>query len=45
MNTETHLPVYTNDELANLSLPDLMVLIIGDEDRVPRNVIEECARR
>ncbi len=45
MNTVIPLPTYSNDELANRSLPDLMVLMIGDEDRVPRNLIEECARR
>ena len=45
MDNATQLPAYSSEELANLTLPDLMVLMIGDEDRVPRNVIEECARR
>lgn len=32
-------------ELAILDLPGLIDLLIANEDRVPRNVIDECARR
>lgn len=39
------LPVYTTEELAGLSPAKLTDLIIWDEDRVPRNVIDECVRR
>lgn len=39
------LPAYPNDELENLDLPSLIDLMIVNEDRVPRNVIDECARR
>lgn len=39
------LPAYANDELENLDLPSLIDLLIANEDRVPRNVIDECARR
>jgi hypothetical protein len=45
MTDLTRLPAYPGDELANFSLSDLTGLMIGDEDRVPRNVIDECARR
>jgi hypothetical protein len=45
MNDATQLPTYPNDELANLDLPGLVNLMTADEDRVPRNVIDECARR
>ncbi len=31
--------------LAAMSLDELMQLMIGDEDRVPRNVVDECASR
>jgi hypothetical protein len=39
------LPAYSGETLAELGLPGLIDLLIGDEDRVPRNVIDECARR
>jgi len=39
------LPAYTDEELAQLELPQLIDLMISIEDRVPRNVIDECARR
>jgi hypothetical protein len=45
MTDLTRFPAYSGDELANFSLPDLTSLMIGDEDCVPRNVIDECARR
>lgn len=35
----------SGDELSNLDLPGMINLMIRDEDRVPRNVIDECARR
>ncbi len=39
------LPAYPNDELEIIDLPGMIDLMIGDEDRVPRNVIDECALR
>jgi hypothetical protein len=39
------LPAYTRDALAKLSVTQLIELLMRDEDRVPRNVIDECARR
>ncbi len=45
MNDLTQLPAYPNDELENIALPGMIDLMIRDEDRVPRNVIDECARR
>lgn len=39
------LPAYPNDELGNIDLPGIIDLMIANEDRVPRNVIDECARR
>lgn len=43
--TALPLPACSNEELAQLSLAGLLDLVIGNEDRVPRNVIDECARR
>ena len=37
-------PGYTDDELAGLEPQALLELMIRDEDRVPRNVIDACAR-
>ena len=45
MNDLSQLPTYPDEELASLSQAALMALMICDEDRVPRNVIDECARR
>ena len=45
MNNLTQLPAYPNDKLENIDLPGMLDLMIVDEDRVPRNVIDECARR
>lgn len=45
MNDKTRLPAYAADILENKDLAGLIELMIGDEDRVPRNVIDECARR
>lgn len=36
---------YDADVLSAMSEPDLITLLVHDEDRVPRNVIVECARR
>lgn len=45
MNDTTQLPAYPGDELAKLDPPGIIGLMIADEDRVPRKVIDECARR
>ena len=45
MNDLPPLPAYTAEHLAGLSPFELTDLIVANEDRVPRNVIEECARR
>lgn len=39
------LPSYSDADLAVLNPPELIGLLVRDEDRVPRNVIDECARR
>jgi SEC-C motif/Protein of unknown function (DUF2384) len=39
------LPAYAAETLSALAIPDLIRLMKGDEDRVPRSVIDECARR
>ena len=39
------LPAYEDAWLAAQSPPDLIELMRRDQDRVPRNVIDECARR
>jgi len=39
------LPAYSAETLSALAVPDLIRLMRGDEDRVPREVIDECARR
>jgi len=39
------LPAYSSERLASLGLSELIELMIADEDRVPRDVIDECARR
>ncbi|MBI3771478.1 MAG: DUF1186 domain-containing protein [Gammaproteobacteria bacterium] len=38
-------PVYSDEQLAQLDSEELLDLMIDDEDRVPRNVIDECACR
>jgi SEC-C motif len=38
-------PVYTDEHLSGLSTPELWQLLVRNEDRVPRNLIDECARR
>ncbi len=45
MTTHTQLPGYANEQLAQLSESQLIELMIRDADRVPRNVIDACARR
>jgi hypothetical protein len=45
MNSTPLLPAYFDETLAGLGLPEIIALMIRDEDRVPRNVIDECARR
>ena len=45
MHTSTPLPAYSAEELQRLDPRGLTSLMVADEDRVPRNVIEECARR
>ena len=38
-------PTYPNEDLTALSPSSLVDILIENEDRVPRNVIDECARR
>jgi hypothetical protein len=49
MNTsrsaQAALPIYAAEELAGLDLEGLLDLLIRNEDRVPRALIDECARR
>ena len=39
------LPAYTEEHLSRLDTGALIDLVIGDDDRVPRNVIDACAGR
>jgi hypothetical protein len=49
MNTswsaQAPLPVYAAEELAELDLEELLGLLIRNEDRAPRALVDECARR
>lgn len=45
MNEITALPSYPGERLAGLEPAALIVLMRGDEDRVPRGVIDACAHR
>lgn len=45
MNNQTLLAEYTAEELAGLSPAKLTDILIENEDRAPRNVIDECVRR
>ena len=45
MNDISQLPTYPDQDLAELSPAELIDIVIENEDRVPRNVIDECARR
>lgn len=38
-------PIYPDEDLAGFSTSELADILINDEDRVPRNVIDECAKR
>jgi hypothetical protein len=42
---QLQLLTYTDHELSMMTLDELISLMERDEDRVPRNVIDECARR
>jgi len=44
MNDPIELPTYYDEDLAELSPFELTDLLIENEDRIPRNVIDECAR-
>jgi hypothetical protein len=39
------LPSYADDHLSALPIPELLDWLARDEDRVPRNLIDECVRR
>ena len=41
----SELPQYPSETLCALSTDELVEILVRDEDRVPRNVIDECARR
>ena len=45
MNGPIELPAYPDEDLAGLSPAKLTDILIEDEDRVPCNLIDECARR
>jgi uncharacterized protein YchJ len=45
MTLTDNLPHYDAEVIGAMSVPDLIALLIRDEDRAPRNVIDECARR
>jgi hypothetical protein len=45
MNELQLFPTYPDEDLAGLSLAELIGSVIENEDRVPRNVIDECVRR
>lgn len=45
MNSMIELPVYDDENLAACSCEQLIENMVRDEDRVPRNVIDECVRR
>ena len=45
MNDPIDLPTYPDEDLSELRPPKLTDILIKDQDRVPRNVIDECARR
>jgi hypothetical protein len=45
MTDLSQLPAHADEYLASLDQAGLIDLMIRDEDRVPRNVIDECARR
>lgn len=45
MTATPTLPAYSDETLGRLAIDALIDILIRDEDRVPRNVIDECARR
>ena len=45
MNPAIELPLYNNETLSTCTPAELIKNMITNEDRVPRNVIDECARR
>ena len=45
MNDPIELPTYPDEDLASLTHFELTNLLIENEDRAPRNAIDECARR
>lgn len=46
MSAETEsLPSYSDEHLASCSAIELWQLLVRHEDRAPRNLIDECARR
>lgn len=45
MTQTPSLPTYNDEDLAKLSEADLFDLLARDEDRLPRNVIDEAVRR
>jgi hypothetical protein len=44
-SAQAPLPVYAAEDLAGLDLEGLLDLLIRNEDRVPRALVDECARR
>lgn len=44
-SAQAPLPVYAAEELTSLDLERLLDLLICNEDRVPRALLDECARR
>ena len=45
MNDQIELPIYTAEYLSERSVAELVNTLIEDEDRAPRNLIDECAKR
>jgi hypothetical protein len=45
MTESTGLPTFSAEALANASIEELSRWLVRSEDRVPRNLIDECARR
>jgi len=41
----TELPEFENEKLAACTPAELINIMVVHEDQVPRNVIDECARR
>lgn len=45
MSDPIELPTYPDEDLAELSPSKLTDILIENEDRVPRNLVDECVRR